>query len=405
MAIAKMTKVSIALHSSHKENLLKELQDLSALHIIKIEKQEKSNDQEFTDEDTIRQLESQLNRLGDTISFVQRFIKSGGFLESLVPQKLPISHETYNETIEHFKCKEMIDHIKKIEHQLSTLRSDKEHLLTKRQTIEPWMELDTPIELLKETTTTRVLPGRINKRLFSEDAQQKAKDMGIQIAKIAESKNEIFVILLYHKNNDENAGDFLDEINFAPEDFRGFTGKPVDILKEIEEQSGAIETECESLLKKAKESVNFYNQLLITYDHINDEVTRLQAIRDAVRTKTTYIIHGWVETKQKESLQKLIDSYDAAVIDEIEPEEEEMPPVKLINKSIFAPFEIVTQLYGTPNYREVDPSPHLSIFFALFFGLCITDAGYGIVLALIALLLMKKMPSGKKFLWLLFIGA
>jgi len=43
MAIARMTKVSIALHSSHKEELLKHLQDESALHITKIKEESAEN--------------------------------------------------------------------------------------------------------------------------------------------------------------------------------------------------------------------------------------------------------------------------------------------------------------------------------------------------------------------------
>jgi V/A-type H+-transporting ATPase subunit I len=61
-------------------------------------------------------------------------------------------------------------------------------------------------------------------------------------------------------------------------------------------------------------------------------------------------------------------------------------------------------MYGMPQAREVDPTPLTAPFFALFFGFCLTDAGYGIVLAVLSLVLMKYLKGGRKLLWLLFIG-
>ena len=46
------------------------------------------------------------------------------------------------------------------------------------------------------------------------------------------------------------------------------------------------------------------------------------------------------------------------------------------------PFELVTSFYGAPRYGYLDPTPFLAPFFALFFGICLTDAAYGIILLL-----------------------
>ncbi|TES90933.1 MAG: V-type ATP synthase subunit I [Candidatus Cloacimonadota bacterium] len=405
MAIARMTKVSIALHSSEKDVLLKHLQDESALHITSIEKKEDVKEHNSSEDNRIRLLETRLNKLEDTIKFVQNFIKKGGFLAGLIQQKTPISKEKYRDTVEKFAFEEVTERIKNIYSQLAKLKSEKEHLLSKKDIIEPWLGLDTPVELLKPTKTTIVLSGTVNKRLFKEEIIKKAEKVGVQFERIDESKDEVYIILLFHKSFEEEAQELLDEINFGLEDFRGFEGKPSEIYQNIQIRIKKIEEEIEELLEKGKEFIDFYEELLIVYDHNMDEITRLNAMKDAVRTKTTYVIQGWVETKRKETLLKSVNSYDAAMMLEIEPEEDENPPVKLVNRTIFQPFEIVTNLYGTPRHNELDPSPLLAVFFAVFFGICITDAGYGIVLALLALFLMKKIPTGRKFLWLLFIGA
>jgi V/A-type H+-transporting ATPase subunit I len=405
MAIARMTKVSIALHASHKDELLKKLQDSSALHITKIEEQEGLENQEFPDEPKVRELEAQLSHIADAIGFLEGFIKKGGFLAAIVPQKLSVDQHTYQKTIEQLDFERITDQIKEIDNELSGLKSEKEHLMTRQETVEPWHALDIPLQMLKPTKTTTIIPGKINKRLLSDDALKKADDIGVSINRVGESKNEHLVIVMYHNSAEEAAKEFLDELNFSIEDFRGFSGKSKEIFEEIAKKIAGVEEKTETLLEKGKEFAQYHEPLLMAYDHINDEITRLNATREALRTKTTYVILGWLESDKKESILKIVNSYEAVILQEVEPDEGEKPPVKLLNRKIFQPFEIVTNLYGTPRYSELDPSPLLAFFFAVFFGICITDAGYGIVLAVLALFLMKKMPTGRKFLWLIFIGA
>lgn len=73
--------------------------------------------------------------------------------------------------------------------------------------------------------------------------------------------------------------------------------------------------------------------------------------------------------------------------------EEDNPPIKLKNNRFARMFEVLTGMYGMPEYREYDPTPVLGPFFLLFFALCLGDAGYGIVLVAISLFLKKKVPG------------
>jgi len=79
--------------------------------------------------------------------------------------------------------------------------------------------------------------------------------------------------------------------------------------------------------------------------------------------------------------------------------------VELDNKPLVMPFEFITRIYGMPKYEEVDPTPFLAPFFFLYFGFCVSDAGYGILLALTCLFILKKFrlgPMGLRFFRLFF---
>ena len=69
--------------------------------------------------------------------------------------------------------------------------------------------------------------------------------------------------------------------------------------------------------------------------------------------------------------------------------QEDNPPIKLKNNWFTRQFEVFTEMYGMPVYTEFDPTPIVAPFYLLFFAMCMGDAGYGIILLLLGLLLNK----------------
>jgi V/A-type H+/Na+-transporting ATPase subunit I len=125
-------------------------------------------------------------------------------------------------------------------------------------------------------------------------------------------------------------------------------------------------------------------------------------------TRSTVTLFGWIAKHLFQPLEdKLHHLSPATALLPVEPGPDEQAPVILKNPFWLKPFESVTTLYGLPQPSEIDPTPLLAPFFIVFFGLCLTDAGYGFVLALImGLYLWKKKLSihDAPLWWLLFIG-
>ena len=65
------------------------------------------------------------------------------------------------------------------------------------------------------------------------------------------------------------------------------------------------------------------------------------------------------------------------------------PPIHLKNNWFARNFETLTGMYGMPVYDEFDPTPILAPFFLLFWSFCMGDAGYGLILVALGLLLHK----------------
>ena len=104
------------------------------------------------------------------------------------------------------------------------------------------------------------------------------------------------------------------------------------------------------------------------------------------------MMEGWVPVENDAEVQKLLE--ESGVYYEIRPaEKEDNAPIKLKNGKLSRAFEMLTKMYGLPDYGEFDPTPLLAPFYALFFGMCVGDAGYGLLLVLLGLYLKKKLSK------------
>ena len=104
------------------------------------------------------------------------------------------------------------------------------------------------------------------------------------------------------------------------------------------------------------------------------------------------MMDGWVPVENDAEVRKMLD--ESGVYYEIRPaEKEDNAPIKLKNGKVSRLFEVLTKMYGMPDYGEFDPTPLFAPFYALFFGMCVGDAGYGLLLIVLGLYLKKKLSK------------
>ena len=113
------------------------------------------------------------------------------------------------------------------------------------------------------------------------------------------------------------------------------------------------------------------------------------------------VFEGFAPTSDDEALQAELDKMDVVYLTSAATTEDK-PPIKLRNNWFTRQFEVLTGMYGMPVYNEFDPTVFLSIFFLLFFAMCMGDAGYGLLLIAIGLFLKGK-SGGLAKLWSLIV--
>ena len=123
-------------------------------------------------------------------------------------------------------------------------------------------------------------------------------------------------------------------------------------------------------------------------DWVREQLSIIQASAFSFETAMCFFIYGWMPAEKvaalKNALQKNFSG--SVMLEEIElhTEDLERVPVVLQNPEYFKPFENFTRLLPLPSYTSFDPTPFIGLFFPLFFGLILGDAGYGLILLLLS---------------------
>ena len=131
---------------------------------------------------------------------------------------------------------------------------------------------------------------------------------------------------------------------------------------------------------------------------------RVQLSTDKLADGALCLIEGFCPKDKEPALNEMLDSAQVYYEAE-EPTKEDNTPIELKNNFYTRLFEPITRLYSLPNYAEIDPTPFFAPFFMLFFGLCLGDGGYGLVVLLAGLAVILKAPKLKEWGWLgVFMG-
>ncbi len=86
-----------------------------------------------------------------------------------------------------------------------------------------------------------------------------------------------------------------------------------------------------------------------------------------------------------------------------DPDENDAVPTLISYPRWVKPVKAVLEMINVlPGYREIDISAAFLVFFSVFFGMIVGDAGYGLIFLVITLLARRKMPRAPAYPFVLF---
>lgn len=390
-----MEKVVIGVHKNEKKEVLEALQETGVLHIKKIKEEESIKKEEMKDKVI-------LNSIKKCIDYLKKYLPQGGFLDAFLPQKVEINEEKYRKVVEDKRLLKEVEEVNKLgrkleecEKEMSTLKSEEELLL-------PWEKLEDELSTLKESVYTECLTGIIEN--FPPKWEEITKEITMDYTIVHKKQTRVWILLVYLKEEQAKVKKILNEVGFEQVGLSKFEGKVEKELERIRTKKKELNKRREETIQQSQKYLEKFTSFLTLYDHYSNLIRQREIENLTLETGKTICIEGWIRSKDFHKLKLCLEKFTSTSISKVKPSQNEIPPVDLANPRGWHIFEVVTELYSSPQHKELDPSPFLAPFFVIFFALCLTDAFYGLLFVVMGLMLLRKIKEDKRLMWVLIVS-
>jgi len=340
---------------------------------------------------------------------VEEKISISKILNPVIPKKRKVSFSSVDEVISHAESilKDVENDVNEPSKRLNELEDKKSNLRLLKNQLKYLEGFEFDLKCLGIGVYTYIVSGLISKDSLSElennlsnitnDYVEIVKGNPVKTEK-EEEKIPIVVITL--KEYMDNVAAELRKSGFERFDISGLEGTPKENLNRINNELSNSENEIKSILDKLNSLSNkWYDELLVLHELLEIERERAESYAQCGKTMRTYLLEAWVPKKYANKVKEIIEcSSDGYAVVEIgEPDEpEEKIPVLLDNPKSVKPFEMLTEMFAPPKYNEVDPTMLIVPGFLMFYGIMLTDAAYGLFLAIAGLILWKRIGKASK---------
>lgn len=398
MAIAKMKKLTLLAEHSHKENVLKSVQEMQSLEVIPLaEKLEESLLASFTTEtSSVSQtdLSTKLQDIEYAIAYLNDYVPQPGLLEKLKTKREVLTLNELEQHVEKIDTDDLLKQVAEKEQNINRLEEHIKDLKQEEEFLRKWRPLNFMPKEVDGFKFMHVLAGSIDVEHAAPLVEALKENGKIYFDEIYRRSDEIAYLIIMPKEELESFEQAISQYSFRELKYE-YDVLPEDALyKNLllqKEKADAIK----SLKKEMKKWTSLYRDLELGEEYYYNVSEREKAKELLVNSPHLFLLTGWIEEQKVDNLLKNVmedvgEDEVVVLTDDIQVEEYKEVPVVLENNELIRPFEMITEMFSYPKYDEADPTPHMMPFFVVFFGMMSADLGYGILLWAITLIVLKS---------------
>ncbi|HLA86993.1 MAG TPA: V-type ATPase 116kDa subunit family protein [Anaerolineales bacterium] len=287
------------------------------------------------------------------------------------------------------------EEVKQVSDQLTSERKQMEqHESTLRQ-LEPVADIDLDISSLRNSRYLYSMLGVMPTANVDRLQTSLARVPNVFLTLRSDSNRPVVWLAGTKANSDvlERAARsaYLDPLSL-PNDYQGTPAKIIDSLHRTIENTQRTIDELNKKLAGMAETLKQELRDLLWQSHtsrvLSDAIVRFGQLR------YTYVVTGWVQSDDLESLTQRLKTASKEILIETLPTtrsgHNSNVPVALENSKFLKPFQMLVNTYARPRYGELDPTWLIVFMFPFLFGAMFGDIGQGLVLAVLGYLMASK---------------
>ena len=409
MAIVSMRKLSICANKKHRKAILETLQSMGIMEFIS----------EDTTEDGLEKMDTQAartqyERSAEAFDRVLKLLaayapENKGLLASFEGRK-EVAGEDFKKVAEAAtrylaEASELLKLDREIQEREGQILKDRNQI----EGLKPWIELGIPMDSTG-TKTTETFIGTLPDAL-PPDKLYAAASAGLPepvclTADILSTSNEMTCISVLCLKRDRDAVEAnLRSIGYARPS-QPVSAVPKEAVAELEEDIASQTNAISELKKRIGEYAGHRGEYRIAADYFRTRAEKYRILGTIPQSKNVFFIEGWIPADQADRVSQLLANKYEALVEQEEIRADDVQPTILRNNQFSQAAEGVLASYGLPQHGRVDPTFIMSIFYVIFFGMMLSDAGYGILMFVACAVVLKKFPKmaagTKKMLQLFF---
>lgn len=395
MAIVKMKKVTVVAMAEDKQALLNDLMWLSAVEVSPLS--EKIDDEELAPlvstenvSDNIEDINNKISILSQALKTYRLYSKEKRSLFTPYQLVTRADFDTFQDKEEKL-CSDAKNALRAAA-ELSTIKSEENRLDALTQRLLPWKTLPFALNEPVSEKTAYFFGSVPLKAKIETVTEGQADEDGEKIAAwtdcLAKDKSYAYILVICLASQERELLSSLSDIGFSRISFPELHGTVAGNLDKISRRKEELSDNREALVKQLEKYSENLSDTEKAIDILSNNA-RLTGVREKLlNTGSAFILQGWTPEDRVGELAGLLEKYGAPFFAE-DPSPQEEPPIKLKNAKIVQPFEPITEMFALPTYRGLDPNFMVAPFYFLFFGMMLSDAGYGLLLAIGGFLILK----------------
>jgi len=407
MSLDAVSKIEVLCHSLKREKVLNTIEASGKVHLIDLSESDLPEEENFLKHASMNTevLVEEIASLEKAILFLREETKD----EVEAPRSAPPSVKE-EELVRLLEDKQLLEDARRawfVAVRKAKLEGAEKELLQEEEFLLFWRDLPVPFEELRRKGDCCMVAGILVKEAVDK-AHLLEKDVPLfHLEVIQRDKKMEKVVIVTHDSVTGDVMQALSELGFSQQDFGTRTGMVPEQLKMVRREIELIRKRMSALHNRAVKLASEIGRFRTLLDAAGLLLERTLATRSAYSSSHVYLFKAWIRTADLDDFAESLDRLGEVAIEEIEPEEGEIPPSPLTEKIAAAPYTLLTDMYGQPTRKDPDPTPLLAPFYAFFFGICIGDAGYGIAIALgcaAGWYLVRRRHGNPRLFQLLFQG-
>lgn len=397
MAIVKMKHLRLVAMRADREQLLRQLQRLGCVEVSEPQAdltQEEWHSFSHPDGAQLSAARERRTAVEHAVSTLKHYVpEKGGLLRArpVVSEAEFFDEAAYSAALETAKA------INDRERTVQTFLAERGKLETQLTALAPWLPLDVPLDA-SSTRELEILLGTIpaSASLDALEGAILAESPLAQITSVSRDRELQYLLVLCHHSALEAVSAVLKEYGWTKAQFREWTGTAQENDRAIRARIDEIGRQCAQAQTGIAAMASKRGDLLRCLDRCSVEIDREEAKARLLEGGSVFFLEGWVSQRKLDALERLLQNYTCAW-EAVDPTPEEYPsvPVQLQNNPLTRPLSMVTEMYSLPAYNGVDPNPLMAPFFILFYGIMMADMGYGLVMMLASVIVLKKVRPKK----------